>query len=405
MVSSRRYTCAFFPVQAVLVSGLVGAMLTAASPAFSEILIARGDTVHVSIAEAPKLDGDSKVDADGRIVLPQLGAVQVAGMGLDAARARIEEELVKRDILKAPTVLVEIAKYRPFYVGGKVVRPGAVDYEPGLTVRHALILAGGLGRANEGNLATLDVPELRAKWQTSSYLLLQVNSRIARLGAELTRNEHDQATVVPGVVPAEDASALASLDQKILQDRLQTWTGSQAHLQDGMTLLDLEIDVLGQQAALQQNENELGKEQVENARTLVQKGLMPLPRLQELQHEQSRASRDLLENQAFIARARQNRSTVEYEYNSADIKWRIDIRQQLRDAMADRVRLKAELDALSSQILNAGVAVSDSDAAAQTAVVIYRTTAGKEETIKAQMDTEVLPGDVLDVSVSTGAAG
>jgi hypothetical protein len=38
-------------------------------------------------------------------------------------------------------------------------------------------------------------------------------------------------------------------------------------------------------------------------------------------------------------------------------------------------------------------------------VVIYRTTAGKEETIKAQMDTEVLPGDVLDVSVSTGAAG
>ena len=406
MASSRRYTCAFFPVQAVLVSGLVGALLTAASPAFSEILIARGDTVHVSIAEAPKLDGDSKVDAEGRIVLPQLGAVQVAGLGLDAARTRIEAELVKRDILKAPTVLVEIAKYRPFYVGGKVGRPGAIDYEPGLTVRHALILAGGAGRAPEDNLPTMDVPDLRAKWQTNSYLLLQVNSRIARLEAELTRNEHGQTPVSPGVVPAQDASALASLDQKILEDRLQTWSGSQAHLRDGMALLDLEIEVLGQQADLQQKENELGKEQVENARALVQKGLMPLPRLQELQHEQSRSSRDLLENQAFAARARQNRSTVEYEYNSADIKWRIDIRQQLREAMADRVRLKAELDALSSEILNAGVAVSDADAKTiQTTVVIYRTTDGREQTIKAQMDTEVLPGDVLDVSVSTGAAG
>lgn len=398
MVSSRRYKCALFP-------GLVAALLATASPALSEILISRGDTVRVSIAEAPKLNGDSKVDAEGRIVMPQLGAVQVAGMGLDAARTRIEEELVKRDILKAPTVLVEIAKYRPFYVGGKVVRPGAVDYEPGLTVRHALILAGGLGRANEANLATTDIPDMRAKWQTNSYLLLQVNSRIARLEAELTRNKDGQTAVSPGVVPAEDASALASLDRKILLDRLQTWTGSQAHLRDGMALLDLEIDVLGQQAALQQKESDLDKEQVENARALVQKGLMPLPRLQELQHEQSRASRDLLENQAFTARARQSRSTVEYEYNSADIKWRIDIRQQLRDAMADRVRLKAELDALSSQILNAGVVVSDADAATQTAVVIYRTTDGKEETIKAQMDTEVLPGDVLDVSVSTDAAG
>ncbi|MEL6338269.1 MAG: SLBB domain-containing protein, partial [Pseudomonadota bacterium] len=41
-------------------------------------------------------------------------------------------------------MLVEIAQYRPFYVGGSVTTPGAITYEPGLTVRHALILAGGL---------------------------------------------------------------------------------------------------------------------------------------------------------------------------------------------------------------------------------------------------------------------
>jgi polysaccharide export outer membrane protein len=74
--------------------------------------------------------------------------------------------------------------------------------------------------------------------------------------------------------------------------------------------------------------------------------------------------------------------------------------------MLDRVRLKAELDALSAEILNAGVSLSEAEAASiRLVVVIYRTAEGREETLKAQMDTEVLPGDVVDVSVSTGASG
>ncbi len=78
----------------------------------------------------------------------------------------------------------------------------------------------------------------------------------------------------------------------------------------------------------------------------------------------------------------------------------------VREAMLDRVRLKAELDALSAEILNAGVSLSEAEAASiRPVVVIYRTAEGREETLKAQMDTEVLPGDVVDVSVSTGASG
>jgi polysaccharide export outer membrane protein len=381
------------------------ATLLAIGPVFGEILVERGDTLHVSVAEAPKLNSDSKVDAEGKIVLPQLGGIPVAGLGLDAIRTRLEELLVKRDILKAPTVLVEIAKYRPFYVGGNVRRPGAIDYEPGLTVRHALILAGGAGRENDDQLTSIDVPELRAKWKTASYQLLQVNSQIARLEAELVRNEHVEPEIATGSVPASEAQTLIGLDQKILSDRLQTWTGNVEHLRQGIALLDLEIDVLAKQADLQEKERAVDRDQVESARKLVEKGLMPLPRLQELQHEESRASRDILENQAFSARARQSRATAEYDLKSADTKWRIDIRKQMRDAMIERVRLKAELDAISAQILNAGISVEDNAAQPRTNIVIYRQVEGHEEAIKAEMDTEVLPGDILDVALSTGAAG
>ncbi|MGB5801593.1 MAG: hypothetical protein WBG88_15945, partial [Mesorhizobium sp.] len=103
---------------------------------------------------------------------------------------------------------------------------------------------------------------------------------------------------------------------------------------------------------------------------------------------------------------RQSRSTAEHELGAAGVKWRIDIRQQLRDAMLDRVRLKAELDALSTEILSAGVSLSErADKAAEAVVVIHRTTEGRDETIDAQMNTQVMPGDVLDVSVSLDAAG
>ena len=38
---------------------------------------------------------------------------------------------------------MSVAVYRPFYVNGEVEEPGHFSYEPGMTVRKALSLAGG----------------------------------------------------------------------------------------------------------------------------------------------------------------------------------------------------------------------------------------------------------------------
>jgi polysaccharide export outer membrane protein len=73
--------------------------------------------------------------------------------------------------------------------------------------------------------------------------------------------------------------------------------------------------------------------------------------------------------------------------------------------MLDRVRVKAELDAISAQILDAGAAIEDAAGQARIAIVIYRSVEGREETIKAQMDTQLLPGDILEVSFASGVAG
>ena len=57
---------------------------------------------------------------------------------------------LKPDYLIDPRVSVSIVKYRPFFVNGEVNRPGGVDFQPGLTLRKAISLAGGFTeRANK----------------------------------------------------------------------------------------------------------------------------------------------------------------------------------------------------------------------------------------------------------------
>ena len=39
---------------------------------------------------------------------------------------------------------MNILEYRPFFVNGEVGKPGGFPYQPGLTIRKAISLAGGL---------------------------------------------------------------------------------------------------------------------------------------------------------------------------------------------------------------------------------------------------------------------
>ena len=50
---------------------------------------------------------------------------------------------LKGDYLLNPKVSVDILEYRQFYVNGEVESPGGFAFQPGITVRKAISLAGG----------------------------------------------------------------------------------------------------------------------------------------------------------------------------------------------------------------------------------------------------------------------
>ena len=370
--------------------------------AAGQLPLAAGDVISVVVEQAPSLNREARLDATGRITLPTVGVVDVADLPPDAAAQAIARALVERDIVLAPTVTVEVVKYRPFYVDGNVATPGSFDYQPGLSVRRALVLAGGVdtGR-NPAGLSVADLMELDTAWREAAYALLEVNSRIARLQAELDRKPEIAPPEDPtGAVAAADRAAISSADGALLKDSLDNLDAEQKHLEDLRALVDYEIDVLAQQTQRHQEENALQQEEVDASRILSDKGLLSAPRMRELEREQSQLSRDLLEVQAFSARARQNKETLTHDLESANRRWRMEVQADLRDAYLDRGKAEAKLEMLRSSVVAAGIELSAEGPMGEPEpeIVIFRTVDGVEQRLAADMASAVLPGDVIQVA-------
>lgn len=384
-------------------------LLCVAMPARADYLVQRGDILFVSIAEDRDAGREAKVNADGRIMLPNIGGVSAAGSDLDTIRTRIETALTEQGIIRKPTVVVEVSTYRPVYVGGAVARPGAIGFEIGLTVRQALVLAGGLDKSGDAKAPTTEVLlDLRSRFKVNAADLLEADSEIARLNAQLANAERpDTSGVRSDGLPPADVAPILALDGDLLRDELAARASDQSHYRALVDLTDFELDVLARQATLQEDEQASQQTEVDTARKLHEQGLLPLPRVQELERERSRLQRDLLENQAFAARARQNRASSEYDLETAETKWRIELREKLRDATLRRLRLKAESEAIAGSLVAAGISLVDADQLRPLApqVVIHRSVDGRDKTIEADMNTEILPADVLEISVIPGGAG
>ncbi len=115
-----------------------------------------GDSIRIYVYGEPDLTFENLlVGQNGRIAYPFLGELRVAGRTVAEVQQRLIDGL-KPDYLVDPRVSVSIQRYRPFFVNGEVRNPGAVDFQPGLTLRKAIALVGGFTeRANRKTLQVI----------------------------------------------------------------------------------------------------------------------------------------------------------------------------------------------------------------------------------------------------------
>lgn len=102
-----------------------------------------GDAVRIITFGEESLTGEFRVNDSGAIALPLVGAARAMGATPAELETRVGAALKRSNMLRNPSVSVEVIAYRPIYVLGEVNKPGQYAYQPGMTVVTAAAVAGG----------------------------------------------------------------------------------------------------------------------------------------------------------------------------------------------------------------------------------------------------------------------
>ncbi|WP_211354103.1 polysaccharide biosynthesis/export family protein [Thiohalocapsa marina] len=136
---------------------LLGILLPslAQAQADSNYRLGAGDVISVKVFGEESLSFDEvRLTDAGTLPFPFLGEVRASGL----TPAQLEREIargLRGDYLVNPRVTINVINYRHFYVNGEVNTPGGYPYQPGLTVRKAIALAGGKTERASRNKMTI----------------------------------------------------------------------------------------------------------------------------------------------------------------------------------------------------------------------------------------------------------
>ena len=387
------------------VMGCSAALTAPAAP--SAYRLDTGDIIDVDIYGIAEFKRRATVNVDGDLALPFIGALHVSGLSLAELRQSIVTNLTQLQVIQNPQVTVEIAEHRPFYISGDVSRPGAIPYRKGLAVRHAIALAGGFDvvhfRTDNPLMVT---PELRARQQSQWLDLVKTEARAASIGAELAdRTGFDlPAAVIPPYVAPSVVTEIVQAEQRALKARLQEWTMRLTFQQDRIrqiksNVADMSFGLLQQSEALTYQATA-----VERVADNVAKGITPVNRGGEERRGLAQIKAQEIENRSKLAQAQAEFAVAEREFDRMKSERISDLNHALEEATMTREKVRLELKATQEKLLYAGAVKSQMGRNAAPDILIYRSVNGVTTAMAALPDTEIQPGDLLDVMINHQAA-
>ncbi|MGI8770898.1 MAG: polysaccharide biosynthesis/export family protein [Acidobacteriaceae bacterium] len=107
-------------------------------------LLGPSDVVHVAVWKEPDLSQTAVVRPDGKISLPLVGEIALAGSSVPEAQTIVADRL--RSLLTSPQVTITVVEIhsRQVYITGEIGRPGAYPLAASMNVLQLIASAGGL---------------------------------------------------------------------------------------------------------------------------------------------------------------------------------------------------------------------------------------------------------------------
>ncbi|MBW4656741.1 MAG: polysaccharide biosynthesis/export family protein [Kaiparowitsia implicata GSE-PSE-MK54-09C] len=348
------------------------------------------------------LGGDVEVAADGTVMVPTLGAIAAAGLGPEQLGAEIARRLqLKLGLLEAPDVSIQVLEYPPVYVVGNVTNPGQYAFRPGMTVIHALALAGGENQIETATGLT-DTIRLEADLNGLSSDILRSTARLARLDSEFAGRREIE---FPAELDENDPRLADILEQerRIFTARINGYERQQAGLNQLVQLFEAQIDTLDQKAQALEEQMARAQQQVDTIGNLVAAGSATVSRLSDAERILADLRSDKLDNLLATMSARQNLNNARRDLAKLEDDHTAEVSIQLQAEQAALERLLLNQD-VTTRLLRQSVEVDRNLKLAGAMRIslnyaIMREQNGQPATLNATEVSTLMPGDLVKVTV------
>lgn len=364
--------------------------------------LAPGDILQIGVFGVPDFGRRVTVNVDGDISVPFLGEVQAEGLTIRDLRVTLSDALTKDGRIQSADVTVEMVEHRPFYISGDVSRPGAVPYRPGLTVRHAIALAGGydaLRFRTENPLMT--APDLQSENQGLWIDFARQQALTISLKAEIAGSSDIDLTPVYSVpLERKTLDEVADFERNDLKMRLQNYAKQRTHLQTLLQDAEKALSLLEDTQTSNAESLKLQQEALDRAVNSASKGLVPTNRVDDERRSLSELRSRSTDTESRIDQARRQTEELTRNIDQQDEQHRTQLNYNLREATIEMEKLSARLQASSEKLLYTGAVKAQlRSGGGGPELIIHRKVHGQVVDIAARDDTEILPDDVLDVSI------
>lgn len=388
-------------------------MLLFSAAAKAEYRVQAGDVIEITVANAPDMRQRAPIQLDGTISVPLVGTIRVEGTTMSDIRARIRAGLASklirvrmpdgRDISRAvepDEIVVAIVEYKPIFVSGDVLRPGEQGFRPRMTVRQAIIAAGGAtvssGRAG---LGPSDIPNLRTEYISAWMGVATQSVRLWRIGQELGNNEaFDDTSLRPSPLPASVLTKLLALEDETKTQSAADYNRDKGYYGNAIKEADHQIEVLTEQQKTEDEGAEADAKDLQRAMDAFGKGNLPSPRVSEYRRAVLLSSTRKLQTAAWLSQVKRARAELARSLEKMDADLHVRLVTEQHDATVRLATERARLQAADEKLRLTGARPPrPGDEFGKPEFVVIRRGDGHLERSHVDEDTELQPGDVVQV--------
>lgn len=377
------------------------------SPAVSEAYaLVPGDRIEITHSgmEAPDV---LQVDLNGEIRIVDVGGISVGGLGLDEAEKAIADAVSHAGLFVDPRVSITIEDYAPVVVAGDVAAPGRFDYVPGMTIGAALAMSGG---SQTTGISRYEIERAKADLdgalRTLNLAIAREALRIARYQAQIAGNDavKPEAALIADIPSpgALDLDAMLANEDAILQNTRGRAAELLLFWKTEIETLERQVDLLGKRISVQEEITAATAQDLATARNLQERGLQTASRLSIVEQREADARSRALELESAriaalrgIADARRQRAQFLRGERETALAGLRDAAIAQTDAKLRHGKALTQLSIISGG--NLGQIVAAETISLHFSLQSPR--AGRPGDMALELDTPLLPGDTLFVTV------